>query len=400
MLSPRNATTFPNRLKADLALIDQGFTDYLRQRHMAPFTIAHYCRFLRQVARFLAQRGRCASKLCRRDVALVMRGCLPGWKVASRRTRRSGLHRWLKFIGRFDERPSRSRWQPWLDDYARFLRVDRALAPCTCEASLRVIGQYLAWQFQRRPLRWDRVRPEDLCRYAARQCRVLKPKSVNCTLSSLRQFLRFMHLRGACSPTLVHAVPCVADFGRQVRPEVLNEVQRRTFLAAFDRKSGQGRRDYAIALCLIDLGLRAIEVARLRVGDLDWQHHTMAVPPAKTSRGRQLPLPAHVGLAMRHYLRSRPKTDSPHLFVGQTTLIGRPLSTAAICAVINRAFERCGFLHWFGTHRLRHSFATRLYYHGATTKEIADLLGHRLVATTDRYTQASDLRGLAQSWPG
>lgn len=137
-------------------------------------------------------------------------------------------------------------------------------------------------------------------RYAARQCRVLKPKSVNCTLSSLRQFLRFMHLRGACSPTLVHAIPCVADFGRQVGPEVLNEVQRRTFLAAFDRKSGEGRHDYAIALCLIDLGLRAIEVARLRVGDLDWQHHTMAVPPAKTSRGRQLPLPPHVGLAMRH----------------------------------------------------------------------------------------------------
>jgi len=211
-----------------VAPIDREFTDYLRQRHTAPFTIAHYCRFLRQVAGFLARRGRCASKLCRRDVALVMRGCLPGWKVASRRTRRSGLHRWLKFIGRFDERPPRFRWQPWLDDYASFLRVDRALAPCTCEASLRVVGQYLAWQFQRRPLRWDRVRPEDLCRYAARQCRVLNPKSVNCTLSSLRQFLRFMHLRGACSPTLVHAVPCVADFGRQVRPEVLNEVQRRT----------------------------------------------------------------------------------------------------------------------------------------------------------------------------
>ena len=139
MFSPRNATTFSNRLTADLALIDRGFTDYLRERHTAPFTIAHYCRFLRQVAGFLARRGRRASELCRRDVAFVMRGCRPGWKVASRRARRSGLNRWLKFIGRFDERPARFRWQPWLDDYARFLRVDRALAPCTCEASLSPI---------------------------------------------------------------------------------------------------------------------------------------------------------------------------------------------------------------------------------------------------------------------
>jgi hypothetical protein len=53
---------------------------------------------------------------------------------------------------------------------------------------------------------------------------------------------------------------------------------------------------------------------------------------------------------LRHYLQSRPTTDTPHLFVGQTELIGRPLSTGAICAVIDRAYERCGFLHWFGTH--------------------------------------------------
>ncbi len=70
-----------------------------------------------------------------------------------------------------------------------------------------------------------------------------------------------------------------------------------------------------------------------------------------------------------------------------------------IAAVMDRAYLRCGFVGWFGTHCLRHSFATRLYACGATTKEIADLLGHRLVATTDHYTQTRDLRALAQPWP-
>jgi site-specific recombinase XerD len=332
-------------------------------------------------------------------VPQVMRGCLPGWKVTSRRTRRSGLLQWLRFTGRFREPVPRPRRQRWLDAYEHFLRVDRALADCTRAASLRVLNHYLSWQFRNRPLRWNAVQADDVRRYAASRCRTLSPKSVNDTLSILRQFLRFMHLRGECSPTLVLAVPTVADFGRQRFPEVLGEAQRRKLLASFDRRSSQGRRDYTMALCLIDLGLRAVEVSRLRLNDIDWRQQTLAVPAAKASPGRQLPLPAHVASALRSYLGHRPSTDAEQFFVGQNLLRGRPLSRWAIAAAMDRAYRRCGFAGWYGTHRLRHSFATRLYAHGATTKEIADLLGHRLVATTDHYTQTKDLRVLVQPWP-
>ena len=399
MLHQRKPDGLPRRLKADLGLINGGFTEYLRKRHTADFTIAFYCRFLRRVARYLARRGRCATMLRRRDVPRIMCGCLPGWKTISRRSRRSGLLQWLRFTGRFREPIPRPRWQAWLDAYERFLRVDRALADCTRAAALRVLNHYLSWQFRGRPLRWNVVRADDLRRYAASRCRSLAPKSANDTLSILRQFLRFMHLRGKCSPALVLAVPTVADFGRQRFPEVLDEGQRRKFLAAFDRRSGQGRRDYTIALCLIDLGLRAVEVSRLRIDDINRRLQTLAVPAAKASPGRQLPLPPHVAGALRNYLRHRPCTDAEQLFVGQNLLRGRPLSSWAIAAAMDRAYRRCGFVGWFGTHRLRHSFATRLYARGATTKEIADLLGHRLVATTDHYTQTKDLRVLAQPWP-
>ena len=387
------------RLEADLDLIDGGFADYLRQRHASAFTIAHYCRFLRRVAKYLAKRGHSAATLPRRDVPRIMRGCLPGWKAASRRTRQSGLLQWLRFTGRFHEPIRRARWQRWLDAYEHFLRFDRALADCTRTAARNALNQYLSWQFRGRPLRWDMVPTEDLRRYAALRCRVLSPKSVNDTLSILRQFLRFMHLRGECSPALALAVPTAADFGHQRAPAVLDDGQRRKLLGAFDRKSGQGRRDYAIAVCLMDLGLRAIEVSRLRVDAIDWRRKSLSVPAAKASPGRQLPLPPYVASALRNYLRHRPPTDAAQLFVGQTLLRGRPLTSWAIASAMNRAYRRCGFVGWYGTHRLRHSFATRLYAHGATTKEIADLLGHRLVATTDHYTQANDLRPLAQPWP-
>lgn len=387
------------RLNIDLNLIDGEFTEYLRHRHTAAFTIAFYCRFLRKAARYLAERGRCAAKLRRSDVPQVMRGCLPGWKAISRRSRRSGLLQWVRLNGRFDEPVPRMRWQKWLVEYEHFLRVDRGLAGCTRAAAQRVLNQYLSWQFRGRPLKWDSVPAEDLRRYAALRCRVLCPKSVNDSLSILRQFLRFMHLRGECSPRLALAVPTVADFGHQRLPQILNDGERQKLLAAFDCKSDQGRRDYSIAVCLIDLGLRAVEVSRLRVDDINWRFKSLTVPAAKASPGRQLPLPTHVAGALRNYLRHRPQTSVAQLFIGQTRLQGRPLTSCAIAAVMDRAYRRCGFAGWYGTHRLRHSFATRLFARGATTKEIADLLGHRLVATTDHDTQADDLRPLAQPWP-
>ena len=399
MLRQGNPNGFSRRLKADLDLIAGGFRAYLGQRPTADFTVARYCRFLRQVAKYLALRGHRATRLRRQDVARVMRGCLPGWKASSRRTRQSGLLQWLRFLGRLREPVPCARWQRWLDAYERFLRVDRGLADCTRTAALRVLRHYLSWQFRARPLRWSRVKAEHLRRYVVLRCRVLSPKSVNDTVSILRQFLRFMHLRGECSPALVHAVPTVADFAHQHLPEVLDAGRRRKLLAAFDRRSEQGRRDYTIAVCLVDLGLRAVELSRLRIADIDWHRRSISVPAAKASRGRQLPLPAHVAEALRTYLRHRPQTDTAHVFVGQSLLRGRPLSTWAIAAVMDRAYRRCGFRGWHGTHRLRHSFATRLYARGATTKEIADLLGHRLVATTDHYTQTDDLRVLVRPWP-
>jgi site-specific recombinase XerD len=271
------------------------------------------------------------------------------------------------------------------------------LADCTRAAAIRVLNRYLAWQFRKRPLRWDVVHSSDLHRYALRLKRSFSPKTVNDYLSTLRQFFRFMHMQGECTPTLALAVPTVADFGHRRLPELLDDERRRRFLATFDRKSNQGRRDYAIAVCLIDLGLRAIEVSRLRIADIEGG--VITVPAAKASARRQLPLPPHAATAIRECLRHRPSTSVDQVFVGQTVLRGRPLSTAAIAAAMDRAYRRCGLVGYFGTHRLRHSFATRLYAYGATTKEIADVLGHRRVATTDRYTQTDDLRSLAQAWP-
>ena len=109
-------------------------------------------------------------------------------------------------------------------------------------------------------------------------------------------------------------------------PPVLDDPQRREFLAAFDRKSDAGRRDYALAVCWLDLGLRAMEVLWLRVADIQRSRKVLTEPPAKESAGWPLPLPRHVTLALREYLCHRSPTEVEEVVVGQTELWGRPLA--------------------------------------------------------------------------
>jgi site-specific recombinase XerD len=370
-------------LKADLALIDGGFVEYLGGRQCAVATIAIYRRILATVA--------CAFSKSRRNLASLRREDVPAIIRAHYRRcvgpARAALHGWLKFRGRFHLPNRHLRWKSWLDAYVSFLENSRALSPDVCGNYCIFADRYMAWQFRTGAVDWRRVRPQHIWRYAALlRSRGHKASTTSGELSALRQFLKFVHLRGGCSAVLPQAVPIIADRGQSLVRSVITDKQQLRLLASFDRQTPEGRRDYTMTLCMSDLGLRRIEVARLCVGDVDLARNTLTVPPAKNAPGRQLPIPPHVAAALRIYLQRRPVTKSDRLFVGHTYLIGRPLSALAIQSAVERAYQRCGF-RFHGTHRLRRRFATRLFARGANLKEIADLLGHRVATTTERYAQ-------------
>jgi integrase/recombinase XerD len=159
-----------------------------------------------------------------------------------------------------------------------------------------------------------------------------------------------------------------------------------------------------MTLCMLDLGLRGSEVIKLHLSDIDWQGHWLHVQATKTGRGRQLPIPNRVFAALRDYVENARPTvsSSDHLFVRHPRRVGHPLSRCALKARISTAYRRCGFpKSWSGTHRLRHTFASRLHKRGAEMKSLADLLGHRRLNSTNDYTQIDPkaMRSLAQPWP-
>jgi site-specific recombinase XerD len=291
-----------------------------------------------------------------------------------------------------------------VEEYLDFRATHQGVSQHTLAKQARCIRKYLSWQFGQHPCDWSRVTVSDIWRYSELSSRGYRPSVANDRLSTFRSFLRFIYMRGACHADLGNAVMHRASYGFQVRaPQVLTEAQRTLFIASFDREQREGCRDYAMALCMVDLGLRSSEVVLLKLADLDWEHSTIRVPGVKSHHPRELPLMPRLRDALRDYIEHfRPTGTEPTVFLRHPRFVGTPINRNAVAHAMRNAYRRCHFpSSWSGTHRLRHTFATRLYASGAPVKELADLLGHRSLDSTQRYTHLDleGLRQLAQPWP-
>jgi len=186
-------------------------------------------------------------------------------------------------------------------------------------------------------------------------------------------------------------------------PRHLDAGQLERFVAGLDRSTPRGLRDRAMILCIARLGLRASEVVRLRLEDIDWRAATLNVPTRKTGRGALLPLVADVGEALVEYIEhGRPTTTSHHIFVLHHRRVGEPASPQVVSDAVTAALDKAGVEAPIrGANLLRHTLATRLIRSGASLKEIADLLGHRCIETTQIYAKLDleSLREVAQPWP-
>jgi site-specific recombinase XerD len=388
---------------AVFATIEGGFTAHLRGLGYARLTVWAHQWHLKRVATLLWRCGRSLNDVQRQEVPSLLRKLLPNNKVKTLESYRAAVNLWLKFSGRYPKFDSSAPWQPWVDDFIGFSRAHRGLSPGYLELLERGVRTYLGWQFGTGRAEWKRVGIRDVWAFAHDQAKHASLHAANKRLSYLRRFLCFVQLRGACGRELPEAVPHLAAWGQAVRPQILSAQQRRQFLASFSQEGPSGIRDYAMAVCMIDLGLRAQEVAHLRCSDVDSKRRTLRVLSAKGGRDRVLPLPRPLLVALLRYIRKdRPISSGDQLFLRHTKRHGQPLSRAQISERTRHAYRLCSFPRsWSGTHRLRHTFASRLSRAGVDVKQIADLLGHRGIESTNLYVQTDReaLRRLAQRWP-
>lgn len=281
----------------------------------------------------------------------------------------------------------------------------RGLAPATRASRRMWARQFLLDCFGHGAIRLGRLKPCDIADFMHRQSDGRKPGTARVLGCSLRSYLRFRALHfGDQVEALVAAVPTVAQWRLATLPAHLTAEEVARFLSAFDRDSTSGQRGFAMARCLVDMGLRASEVAAMQLDDLNWREGTLRIAGGKSRRADVLPLPAPTGRAIVQYLReARPQSTRRALFVRHRAPLDTPISAEFVRGAVRRAFQRCGLAdRYTGTHVLRHTAAQRMLCAGASLKEVADVLRHRSLDTTTIYTKV-DLPRLAAGaapWPG
>jgi len=213
---------------------------------------------------------------------------------------------------------------------------------------------------------------------------------------AVRSFLRFLVFRGALRPGLEAAAPAPPQWKYASLPSRLTPEDIERVLAVYHEGTASSRRNRAMLFLLARLGLRAQDVVSLCFDDIDWADGRLALRPGKTHRARHVPLPHDVGQAIVAYVHNgRPQSASRQVFVHSRAPF-RSLTRAAVGAIVRQAFTRAGILvpPGIASHIFRHTVASQMVNHGASFKDVADVLGHQSLETTGIYAKL-DLEALA-----
>jgi len=402
--APVRVALSPNQTPAETEVLLERFNADALAQGFAPKSIRQWVCYVRRAAHWLENRNRSIASLTWEQVpALVRASAVKHWRQEFRSYYRAALHRWLKTRGVSRAAGPVALWQPWIDQYMVFVLTHRGLCANRVRRHRYPATEFLQWRFGMREAVWDQVTVQDIWRFAQWRRRQQNAATFNGYFGVFRQFLRFVRMRGGCGEDLIRAVPRMANFGQRTERRTFTDEQRRIVLDSFDLTSADGCRNHAIVRCMVDLGLRPIEVARLRLCDADFDGRQLHVPAAKNGRGRTLPLVGAVSRAIRRYAKHhRPAGACEQLFVRHAIRRGRPLDTSSMCSAMNAAYRRCGLpASCSGLYPLRHTFATRLHARGVGLKQIGDLMGHGHLHTTTLYAQVDlvALRALALPWP-
>jgi len=390
-----------------LACVD-GFSDFLAKRGYAARTIAFYVRSLDRFTRWLTQHEVAVVDV---DDA-VMRDFLAADASLSRFAKvnsRAALHQFFAMRG-----ATRASCQAAsapvslnaaeLEAFDRHLDEVRGLSPATRLARLRYVGAFLNERFSGSDIvQLCVITPVQVAAFVERYTAGWTPGSIRSVCNALRSYFAYRGALGDSNSAIAAALPQTAQWRLSGLPQALSHEEITQLLDAFDRDSATGRRDYAITRCLLDLGLRRSEVARLCLEDVDWHTGTVHIH-GKGKRIDALPLPALTARAIVAYLQDgRPSTKRREIFVRHRPPLDAPADADIIRNAVRYAAARCGLstrIH--GTHILRHTLAEQLVQRGTRFKEIADLLRHRSLDTTAIYAKV-DLPALAEvalPWPG
>ncbi len=206
-------------------------------------------------------------------------------------------------------------------------------------------------------------------------------KTVELHLCALRSFLRYLHTNDLHPQDLAETIPAIKARKQNRIPSVWTPEHVAKLLDVIDRGNPAGRRDYAMILLVARLGLRTIDIKRLKLDNLKWPDNRIELIQSKTSGVLSLPLLPDIGWAIIDYLKNgRPKVESPYVFLRHLAPL-EPFSDEDRLHQILVKYMRLAKIPISpqkkrGMHSLRHTLASRLLQEKTPLSVISDILGH------------------------
>ena len=385
-----------------------GFAARLEEAGYSPASAVRYLRAAAHLGHFLHSRGVAFAEIDT-GISETFRRHLPSCRCSLSNGGKIShhiffgvkrFHRYLVHLGVCPSDPAPAA-EPdesmFITGFRHWLEVHRGAAQPTRRQYCRGANELLE-ALGSDPNQWDPKQVRAFFLSRSGQCGAATTQS---RVTAVRAFLRYLIAQGHCRADLDQAVPMLAHWRLAALPRSLTSEQVEQLLVACEGDSPRYMRDRAIIVLLLQLGLRAGDVAGMSLADLDWDNATVRV----SGKGRyevSLPLTQDVGDALLRYLECRPGVArSDKLFVSNIAPFEPFASGDGVSSVVKRVLARAGIkAPAKGAHLLRHTAATEMLRHGVALEQIGSVLRHRGVDTSAYYAKVDValLKKIAQPW--
>ena len=290
-----------------------------------------------------------------------------------------------------------ARFRPLRGDYLASCR-GHGNAEATVVAKGKAVSRFLGYIDEMGLEDLATLGVRDLSGFFVRQ-RGLRRKTIAAMRSSLADFLAFLASTGRAPRGLADRLPPQKYVRHESEPHLWTAEEIRRVLAAIDRESATGKRDYAMILATARLGLRICDLRQLELGDLDWRAKTVTIIQQKTGRELSLPLLDDVGWAIIDYVRGgRPETVCLKVFVKHRHPFDTFGCASSVASRLSRHAARAGIEFGpgevCGMHSLRGALAVAMIGNGAPIPVVSAVLGHASSDTTQAYYLRFDVERL------
>ncbi len=275
---------------------------------------------------------------------------------------------------------------PLLRDLRGYLLTERKRSPLTVAAYERDLVEFADFLKRTQPgASLKGIVASQIRQYIAHMfdARGYDSRTVCRKLSSIRALYRFLKITGVLEDDPAAAIPGPSVARKRPAPLKVDEVMKllRTSLAG--RTETARLRDAAIMELFYASGMRRAELAGVRFADVDLAERTIRVT-GKGNKERSVVINRAAAAAIEAYVRVRPRSSDPRLFLGRGA---KGLTPQHIWRIFRAIYRVSGVAKHATPHTLRHSFATHLVENGVDLETVRELLGHESLATTGIYLQ-------------